>query len=133
MVKLVKYEGEHANAKLAKQLFMYDKKKKDNLWLICADVNTEVDIKGLTKYLKVGSGNLRGADADRLESTLGCKKGMVNFFAIVNDTQRQVKVVLDKVLYEAEWVSFHPMDNTGSTCINKAGIDKIKELTGRDT
>jgi len=35
-------------------------------------------------------------------------------------------------LIDAEWASFHPMDNTGSTAINKEGIMKIKELTGRD-
>jgi hypothetical protein len=33
---------------------------------------------------------------------------------------------------DAEWASFHPMDNSGSTCINKEGILKIKEVGGRD-
>lgn len=132
MVELVKFDGEHANTKLAKQLFMWDKKKKDNMFLISADVNTQIDIKALTKYLKVGSGNLRGCDEDVLNNVLGSKKGAVNFFSIVNDTEKKVKMILDKVLYGAEWVSFHPMDNTASTCISKEGIDKIKELTGRD-
>jgi hypothetical protein len=33
---------------------------------------------------------------------------------------------------ESEWASFHPMDNTGSTCITPEGINKLKELSGRD-
>jgi len=57
---------------------------------------------------------------------------MVNLFSIINDKEKKVTVLMDKTLYEAEWASFHPMDNTASTAINKAGIDKLKELTGRD-
>ena len=40
MKENVKFEGEHANAVLAKQLFMNDKKAKDKMWLICAADST---------------------------------------------------------------------------------------------
>lgn len=33
---------------------------------------------------------------------------------------------------DAEWASFHPMDNCASTAINREGIMKIRELAGRD-
>lgn len=33
---------------------------------------------------------------------------------------------------DAKFASFHPMDNTGSTAINAEGIEKLKELAGRD-
>ena len=128
----VKFDGEHANNVPAKQLFLWDKKKKENIWLVSAAGDTEFDMKEFNKYLKVGSGNLRGADESVLDSLLGCKKGMVNFFALINDKERKVKFILDKKLFDAEWASFHPMDNTASTCINKEGILKIKELLGRD-
>ena len=131
MLEKVKFEGEHANAVLAKQLFLWDKKSKDKIWLVCAAATTEFDLKEFSKFLKVGSGNLRGADEDVLGSVLGCKKGMVNFFSIINDSEKKVKLIIDQKLMDAEWASFHPMDNTGSTCINKEGILKIKELTGR--
>ena len=32
-----------------------------------------------------------------------CFLGMVNFFSIVNDVERNVKVLYDKALYEAPW------------------------------
>lgn len=35
-------------------------------------------------------------------------------------------------MLDAPFASFHPMDNTGSTAINKDGILKLKELAGRD-
>ena len=132
MIEKVKFDGEHAKTVLAKQLFLNDKKKKENMWLVSAAVDTEIDMKGLAKHLKVGSGNLRGADLDVLDSVLGCRKGTCNFFAIVNDEEKKCKVIIDQKLMNAEFVSFHPMDNSGSTAISPASILKIKELTGRD-
>lgn len=78
MIEAVKFEGDHANTLLAKQLFLHDKKKKENMWLVCAGVDTEVDMKALNKYLPCGSGNLRAADLESLEKYLGCKKGLVS-------------------------------------------------------
>lgn len=126
----IKYDGEHAGAALAKQLFLHDQKNKANLWLVCAEVDQAIDLKALSKH--VGAGNLRAADADPLYKLLGCRKGMVNYFSIVNDIEKKVKVIYDKRLYEAKWQSFHPMDNSASACINVDGVNKIKELAGRD-
>jgi hypothetical protein len=132
MLEKVKFEGDQENTLLAKNLFLWDKKKKENIWLICAGVDTEFDLKEVSKYLKVGSGNLRGADEDALYKLLGCKKGMVNLYGMINDVEKKVKVVIDKRLADAEWTSFHPMDNTGSTAIPKGSLTKLMELTGRD-
>ena len=89
-------------------------------------------MKALNKYLPCASGSLRGANEEKLWDILGCKKGMVNYFSIVNDKDRKVKVIIDKKLIEAEFASFHPMDCTASTAVTKDGLMKIKELVGRD-
>ena len=102
------------------------------MWLVCADVDTEVNIKHLNKYVKARSGQLSYADEESLAKYLGCKKGNVNYFAMMNDTTNQVKMIIDQKLVDAEWAAFHPMDNTGSTCINKDGIFKLRDLAGRD-
>ena len=127
-----KFEGAQANTVLAKQLFLYDKKKKENVWLVCADVNNEFDLKLLAKHLGVGASNLRGADEVSLKNYLGCVKGMVNYFSMINDTDKKVKVIVDQRLIDAEFASFHPMDNSASTAVTKEGILKLKELSGRD-
>ena len=132
MVAAVKFEGEHAGTLLAKQLFMHDKKKKENMWLVCAAVDTVIDLKALNKHLPCGSGNLRAADGECLEKYLRCRKGMVNYFSIVNDTANAVTVIMDQRLLDAPFASFHPMDNSASTCIPASGILKLKELTNRD-
>ena len=50
---------------------------------------------------------------------------------MINDTEKKVKILVDKALVDAEWSSFHPMDNSASTAINKDGIMKLKALAGR--
>ena len=67
MSDIIKFDGEHADAVLAKHLFLYDKKKKENMWLVCAAVDTNIDLKALNKHLPCKSGNLRAADAGALE------------------------------------------------------------------
>ena len=42
------------------------------MWLVCAAADTQIDMKALQKHLKVGSGNLRAADAEPLYQYLGC-------------------------------------------------------------
>jgi len=49
----------------------------------------------LTKFLGVGSGNLRGADPEVMEAMIGAKAGGVNLFAILNDPDNKVKLVMD--------------------------------------
>jgi len=131
MVEKVKFDGEHANTVLAKQLFLFDKKKKGNMWLVCAAVDNEFDLKDLNNYLPVASGNLRGADEESLNKFLGTKKGMVSYFSMLNDTNHDVKIIMDKRLMDAPYVSFHPMDNSASCAINKEGVLKLKELAKR--
>lgn len=132
MIDTVKFDGEYEGTVLAKQLFLYDRKNKDKMWLVCAASDTNIDLKALNKYLPCASGSLRAADHDSLEKYLGCRQGMCNYYAMINDTGKNVKMIIDQKLIDAKYASFHPMDNTGSTAINKEGILKLKELAGRD-
>lgn len=63
----MKFEGERANTVFAKNLFLHNKKNKENLYLIVAAHDTKVDMKVLEKHFSTGSGNLRGADKEVLE------------------------------------------------------------------
>ena len=132
MIDIVKFDGEYEGTVLAKQLFLYDRKKKENMWLVCAAADTNIDLKALNKHLPCASGSLRAADHESLEKFLGCRQGMCNYYAMINDTDKNVKMIIDQKLLDAKFASFHPMDNTGSTAINKEGILKLKELSGRD-
>ena len=131
MIEIVKFDGEHADAKLASHLYLHDSKKKEDKYLVCfSQLDTKVDMKALGKYLKAK--NFRGGSEEDLSSILGCVKGGVNYFSMINDVDKKIKVIIDKQLAEAKWASFHPMDCTGSTAIKGEGILKLKELAGRD-
>jgi prolyl-tRNA synthetase len=62
---------------------------------VIAAHDTAIDMKGLTKHLKVGSGNLRGGEVEVMQAMLGAKKGAVNLFAILNDTAKKVHLIMD--------------------------------------
>lgn len=131
MVEKVKFTGDYEGKVLfAKNLFLANKKKKDQMYLVIAAHNTEIDMKALTTHVKAGSGNLRGGDADVMEQVLGARKGAVNLFAIVNDTANKVHLILDQKLLDApHWVGFHPMQNDATTAISVADMNKVVELS----
>jgi len=95
MMDIVKFEGVFASTKFAKNLFNYDKKNKDSMFLIVAAHDAVFNMNLVAKHLGVSSGNFRGADADRMWDALGAKAGGVNIFALMNDPECKVKVVID--------------------------------------
>ena len=121
MLEAVKFEGDAAKTKFAKNLFLYDKKKKERMWLVIAAYDTQIDMKQLTKDLKVGSGNLRGGSVERMEEVLGAKKGAVCLFSLINDSQNLVNLVMDKRLMcdEFDLIGYHPMVNTATLSLTR--------------
>lgn len=133
MLEKVKFEGEHAKAIFAKNLFLQDKKKKETAYLVIAAHDTNIDMKGLTKHLKAGSGNLRGGDVETMEAMLGAKKGSVNLFAILNDTAKKVHLIMDqRLMNDFHFIAFHPMQNDATSSISNADMKKVIALSGHE-
>jgi prolyl-tRNA synthetase len=131
MLEHVKFDGEFANAKFAKNLFFYDKKKKDRMWLVIAAHDAVFSTKALEKKFNCKNGDLRGATPEVLEEVLGVKGGSVCLFAMMNDKAKQVQLVIDQtLLHTHDWVAFHPMQNDHTTAISKQDVKKIIELSG---
>ena len=100
-------------------MFLWDKKNKSSMWLVSADVDLTIGMKDIAKMVGVKPDNLRFCDGEVLASLLGCRQGTTNLFALLNDRERKVKYLLDSKLFNAQWASFHPMDNCASTVINQ--------------
>lgn len=77
--------------------------------------------------MKYKSGSLRFADNETLETTLGVQQGHVSLFAMINDVNKKVQVIIDKKLLEASTVSLHPLINTSSTIISVADFKVFAE------
>jgi Ala-tRNA(Pro) deacylase len=87
-------------------------------------------MKGLTTHVKAGSGNLRAGDQEVMESLLGVKKGAVNLFSILNDTDKKVTLMVDSRLADGpKYVAFHPMQNDATTAITREDMHKIIQLS----
>jgi Ala-tRNA(Pro) deacylase len=101
-----------------KNLFLKD--AKDRLWLVSALGETQVDLKGLPAV--IGAARLSfGAEA-LLQQTLGVRAGSVTAFALINDPEHRVSLVLDAALMACDLVNFHPMTNTATTAVSRGGF-----------
>ena len=57
------------------------------------------------------------------------RPGSVTVFALINDPEHRVRLVLDKALLDHEPVNFHPLVNTATTAISIQGLmDFLKAL-----
>ncbi|NIM49053.1 MAG: prolyl-tRNA synthetase associated domain-containing protein [Gemmatimonadales bacterium] len=90
-----------------KNLFL--RNKKGTMWLVTCLADRAVDLRWLGEH--IGAGRLSFGSAQRLMKYLGVLPGAVSPFAVVNDRQRKVRVVLDREVLEQEPVNFHPLDN----------------------
>ncbi len=107
-------------------LFLKD--AKGQLWLISAEGHAVIDLKRL--HTVIGSARLSFGSAELMEAVLGVTPGSVTAFALVNDTERRVRFVLDRTLAEAELVNFHPLTNTATTTIPQAGFRSFLDSIG---
>lgn len=123
-------EGEDIKAAIpgahTKNLFLKD--AKGQLWLISAADHTQIDLKRLHNV--IGSARLSFGSAELMEATLGVTPGSVTAFALINDTGRKVRFVLDAVLAQADRVNFHPLTNTAATGVDRAGFRTFLAAVG---
>ncbi|MDV7339745.1 prolyl-tRNA synthetase associated domain-containing protein [Terasakiella sp. A23] len=111
-----------------KNLFLKDKKKA--LWLIVAAEDTPINLKELKG--KIGSHHLSFAKPDLLMEVLGVAPGSVTPFALINDSQQQVNVILDSHMMEAELVNYHPLSNEMTTALTPDGLREFIKACGHE-
>ncbi|MDP1914409.1 prolyl-tRNA synthetase associated domain-containing protein [Brevundimonas sp.] len=111
-----------------KNLFLKD--KKGRLWLISARQDTVVDLKRAPKT--IGSDKLSFGNETLLYETLCVRGGSVTALGLINDPDQRVTFVLDKALWNADIVNFHPLTNTATTALEQADFRRFLSLIGRE-
>ena len=101
-----------------KNLFCKDAKGK--LWLIVAPAFKRVSLKNVPAL--IGSKRLSFANETLLYDVLGVRGGSVTPFAVINDSDGLVQVVLDKEMTEQLLVNYHPLTNTATTTLTPAEL-----------
>lgn len=110
-----------------KNLFLRDRKK--SLWLCTVLEDREVDLKALRKRLGA-KGSLSFGAPDLLMEVLGVIPGAVTPFSVINDTDRQVTVVLDQGILDQDRTNGHPLRNDATTAVASADLLKFVEAEG---
>lgn len=114
---------ERINGIECKNLFC---KNKDYYYLIFIEAHKRADLKALAKL--VGASHLSFASPSELESVLNLDLGSVTPLGIINDTKKQVKLLIDQEL-ENKKVLVHPNINTKTMSINYHDLIKFIEYT----
>ncbi len=109
-----------------KNLFLKD--KKGNLWLIVALEDRPIDMKDLRR--RIGSQPLSFGKPDILMEVLGMEPGAVSPFALINDTDRRVSVILDRKMMEKKLLNYHPLTNAATTTIAPRDLTTFIEACG---
>jgi Ala-tRNA(Pro) deacylase len=110
-----------------KNLFLRDKKGQRH-FLVIVPAAKKVDIKALPGVL--GSDRLSFGSADRLKKYLGVEPGAVTLFAVFNNTDGKVELIIDETLWEASAFQFHPLVNTSTLVISRENLQRFIDRTG---
>jgi len=110
-----------------KNLFLRDKKGVP--YLVVAFEDAVIDLRGLHRLLGA-TGRFSFGSPELMAELLGITPGSVTPFAVINDKERRVTVVLDSAMTAQPVLNFHPLVNTGTTTISRDGLLKFLEATG---
>lgn len=105
-----------------KNLFLRNKKGNRH-YLVILEASKQADLRTLAQ--KLGEDRLSFASPERLMRFLGLEAGSVSPFGLINDSQKQVKVIVDSGLKEADLVNFHPNINTETVGITYSDFEKF--------
>ncbi len=112
-----------------KNLFLRD--KKHELYLVVAEEDAEIDLKGLHRLLDA-NGRFSFGSADLLREVWGVEPGAVTPFGAINDREGRVTVVLDAAMMTHDTLNYHPLVNTMTTSILRDDLVKFLQSTGHE-
>jgi len=101
-----------------KSLFLKD--RKGGLWLVVVLEDRRVDLKALAERL--GAPRFSFGSPELLLESLGVRPGSVTPFALMNDPQHRISVVLDAEMLAHDPLNYHPLVNTATTAIRPSDL-----------
>jgi Ala-tRNA(Pro) deacylase len=110
-----------------KNLFLRDKKR--NRWLVTAPEDAAVDLKAL-RHVLGASGNLSFGSAELLQKSLGVRPGSVTPFAVMNDPDGRVTMVLARGVLDHDTINAHPLQNEATAAIARDDLLRFLEACG---
>ena len=116
-------------AEIAKNLFLTNA-QKTNFFLLVMPGQKPFKTKELSK--QIDSARLSFAGAEHMKELLGVSPGSVSIMGLLNDTDKRVRLLIDKDVVQNEWFACHPCRNTASLKMKTSDLlEKLLPATGR--
>ena len=113
---------------MCKNLFLCNR-QKTNFFLLLMPGDKKFLTKDLSKQL--GISRLSFAEAEFMEKFLDITPGSVSVLGLMNDSQKEVTLLIDQDLLKDEYIGCHPCINTSSLKIKTSDIlEKFLVYTG---
>ena len=110
-----------------KNIFLRNKKGNRH-YLVILEHSKKADLKVLENQL--GESRLSFASPERLMRYLGLEAGAVSPFGLINDSNKEVRIVIDLGLKEEGCINFHPNVNTVTVGIEFKDFEKFLSWCG---
>lgn len=115
---------------VCKNLFLCNR-QQTAFYLLCMMPDKPFHTKDLSA--QIGSSRLSFAPEDKLWELLRCQPGSATILGLANDTEHRVRLLLEREVYEAPFISCHPCVCT-STLKLKTGdvLEKLLPAIGHE-
>lgn len=110
-----------------KNLFLRNEKNNRH-FLVVLPAAKRADLKKVGEI--VGERRLSFASPHALRDKLCLEPGSVSPFGLINDINKEVEVYIDKEVYDADVVNFHPNRNTASLELTRKMFHNYLKITG---
>lgn len=117
-------EGGHTKNLLVKD-------KKGSVFLIVAEEDRVLDLKTLHKAIGA-QGRVSFVAAEQMTAMIGVTPGSVTAFALANDVDHAVRLVLDEGLLSHDMLNCHPLTNEATTTIRRDDLLRFFAATGHE-
>ena len=113
-----------------KSLYVKDK-KSDNYYMVVLPFDKRADMRGLASY--VGCAKFEFATEDKLFEDLQVHRGSVSPYAFLNEKPTySAKLLIDRAVWNAPRVKFHPCDNTATLVVMGDDFKKFIASIGKE-
>lgn len=104
---------------ICKNLFLCNRTKTD-FYLLMMPGDKPFKTKDITK--QIGCSRLSFGDSENMEKFLDIKPGAVSIMGLMNDTDNNIQLLIDKPVLAGEYIGCHPCVSTSSLKIKTADI-----------
>lgn len=104
----------------AKSLFLRGK-KSENFYMIILPAEKRLE---KSKFKAISGEKLQFGNEKEMKQILNVTPGSVSPFSLINDEQAKVNLIIDRQVWESEFVGFHPNINTQTLELTKQDFHK---------